>query len=179
MKHNISGTRIPWQKKSELDQIRLAFEMLEKKYPEKQQGLREKAARIVKAYEAFSEIMSPVCDLTCPHCIDVCCKRATIWYDLKDLLAVYFGTGFFPEQQIKRKRSYSDASCVCSCLGEKGCRLPRAHRPFVCSWYLCPEQTSYLLENAPELKLSLEKSLNQIRSLRNQLDELFIQAVSV
>jgi len=98
--------------------------------------------------------------------------RATVWYDLKDLLVIYLSTGGLPERQIFR-----DEAKACCHLTVSGCRLSRSERPFICTWYICAEQKKLLLARLdPEQSLSAK--IEKIKELRNNLEARYIACSS-
>ncbi len=164
---------IPWQMAEDWKQVLLSFKAVENKGKDKLTALFCIAKEIQKNFEIISEPMESLCAWTCVNCEDICCMRATIWFDLKDLLYIYFATGKFPESQIK-KITLKNQIRTCGCLTQKGCSLSRIERPFVCTWYVCPTQKEYLKQHYPKLLLDFEQTLLNIKELRNKLEEEFI-----
>ena len=139
-------------------------------------GLEEARQLAVQVGEKFDEIndaIDSVCKETCSFCRDICCKRATVWYDFKDMLYIYLHSGQFPQAQITKN---GDLSC-CN-LTSSGCILPRRIRPFICTWYICPSQTAVLSGRVgEELKASILSPVKEIQALRNRLEDTFIKTV--
>ena len=131
------------------------------------------AQQIVQAYAEVETVLERVCLASCTTCADVCCSRATVWYDLKDLLIVYLNTSTFPDRQIYR---LSDHSC-CN-LTPVGCRLNRSDRPFLCTWYICPDQKK-VLEGLPDSdkRLAVFRAINKIKTARKDLEQEYAKAV--
>ncbi len=132
---------------------------------------------IKEKIESLSAPMDDLCQNTCPGCEDICCHRATIWYDFKDLLAIYFSTNQLPDSQI-RKVNLSDDQPGCCHLSTQGCKLKRAERPFVCTWYICPSQKQYINLHQKELAQKLDQTLIDIKYLREKIESEFIKFVS-
>lgn len=132
--------------------------------------LKSLAKQIVYEYNALDEVMEGLCLRSCPGCLDVCCNRATVWYDLKDLLALYLSSGIFPARQIYRRADNS-----CCYLSPSGCCLARSERPFICTWYICPEQKMFLREQHDS---SLIRAIDRVKRARNQLGKSYLQARS-
>jgi len=138
-------------------------------------ALRMLAKQIVQGYHDIEPVLNRACAITCPSCAEVCCMRATVWYDLKDLLVLYLAQGRFPKRQI-----YRNADNSCCNLTHSGCRLPRLERPFICTWYICPEQKQ-ALAGLPGLGLdytaeSVSATMEKIQSVRKALEEAYIKA---
>lgn len=164
---------IPWQTAEDWNQVLLSFKAVENKGKDKLTALSGIAKKIQKNYEIISEPMESLCACTCVNCEDICCMRATVWFDFKDLLYIYFATGKLPESQIK-KITLKNQIRTCGCLTQQGCILSRTERPFVCTWYLCPTQKEYLKQYYPERLLDFEQTLLNIKELRNKIEEEFV-----
>ncbi len=119
-----------------------------------------------------ARLMEALCEVTCPACTDVCCRRAWVWFDFKDLLFVHLAGIAPPERQLLGRQGEH-----CRYAGPAGCRLERIRRPFVCTWYLCPAQ-SRLLVTQPNDKHRLTSLLSQIKKQRGRMEDAFIQALA-
>jgi hypothetical protein len=64
---------------------------------------------------------------------------------------------------------------ACTYLGHQGCRLPRHRRPWICTWYLCPNQKALArcMSNR-----SLARHLDAIKAARKKMEEAFISVVA-
>jgi hypothetical protein len=164
---------IPWQMTEDWNQVLQSFKAVENKGKHKLTPPSGMAKEIQKNYEFLSEPMESLCACTCVNCEDICCMRATIWFDLKDLLYIYFATGKFPESQIK-KITLKNQIRTCGCLIQQRCILSRTQRPFVCTWYLCPTQKAYLKQYYPKRLLDFEQTLLNIKGLRNKIEDEFV-----
>lgn len=166
-------SNIPWQPAEEWNQVLLSFNALENKGKDRLTKLFSIARKIQKNFELMADPMEKLCADTCVNCEDICCLRATIWFDFKDLLYIYCATGKFPESQIK-KVSLKNKTKGCHYFTEKGCILSRIKRPFVCTWYFCPTQKEYLKLHYPNLILDFDRILSNIKELRNKIEEEFV-----
>ncbi|MCP4669822.1 MAG: hypothetical protein GY857_00825 [Desulfobacula sp.] len=164
-------SNIPWQMDEEWSQVLLSLKAIENKG--RLTAILNTAEKIQQKFEIMSKPMEKLCSHTCINCEDICCLRATIWFDFKDLLYIYFATGKFPGSQIK-KINLENQIQACSCLTKNGCILPRIERPFVCTWYFCPAQKEYLKHFHPGLLLDFEQILLDIKELRNKIEDEFI-----
>ena len=139
-------------------------------------GLEEARILSWQIRDKFEEVNAAIDSVgkeTCLFCKDICCKKATVWYDFKDMLYLYLHSGQFPEAQITKE---GDLSC-CN-LTSTGCLLPRRIRPFICTWYICPSQTAMLSEKmVEEPKARILSSIQEIQRLRKRLEDTFIKAV--
>lgn len=177
-KENMPGMKghatIPWSSADEWNQVFISIKKIDKLYGDKLETVSDMAGKIRQKLEEISRSIEMVCSQTCVHCEDICCLRATIWYDLKDLLYIYFGRNTFPESQIAKKIQENKKKSCCR-FSEKGCTLPRVDRPYVCTWYFCPAQQKYLALYDPKMKQNFDRVLTEIKALRNKLEEEFIQ----
>ena len=156
---------IPWTDPDEFNRVLSALSFLDSRLGPKLDPVRETACRIYNSLENADSGIDRLCQVSCPECQDNCCKRATIWYDLRDLLCLHFGPARLPECQIFRINTPKGRDC--SRLTPKGCGLPRTERPFVCTWYFCPAQ-----KLIPQY-LSVVNEIDQIKQLRSEMEDLF------
>lgn len=133
---------------------------------------KQLADRIEKKLHAVNGDLETLCNETCECCIDICCKKATVWYDFKDLLYLYFSSGCLPAGQI-----YKNPNLSCSNLAPSGCQLPRTMRPFICTWYICPDQKAIFSGKRLHDRRRMMVAIQEIQGLRKQLENEFIEAV--
>jgi len=161
----------PWQSQPVWDQIELFFH----KSCRNASSLAEAeyhAAEISRKLQVADSFFQNLCEQTCTSCSDPCCARATIWYDFTDLLFLYLHTKTLPSRQIIRKKDQG-----CSQLTVNGCRLDRLRRPFICTWYLCPEQTGKIATFNTTIQHDLSALLLQIKEDRKLMELAFITSV--
>ncbi len=156
---------VPWKNEKDLKEAVLFLSSLDKNFGETLEPVRVIAKKIQSLYEKMAPVMENISQAVCPDCQNSCCERATIWYDFKDLLYLYFGPGCFPDSQIEK--SPGPWGPQCSQLSTTGCTLPRQERPFVCTWYFCPDQKA--LDQYPELAQNIIK----LKALRLELEIVF------
>jgi len=132
--------------------------------------LQSLARSIAVKIESLDCVLEQLCRQSCRHCIDVCCLRATIWYDFRDLLFYRLHTGGLPLQKIVK-----DGAGACIHLSTEGCRLPRCQRPFVCTWYICPTQKE-AMRRLPDICAGpdLVAVIRQIQDERKMLGECYM-----
>ena len=167
---------IPWASEEEWTQVVLSMSKTIAAHSDLESEtatIRTLSKQIIQVYKDLEPILERACLASCPTCPDVCCRRATVWYDLKDLLTIFLNTGGFPDNQISRR---DDNSC-CN-LTPSGCRLKRSERPFICTWYICPEQKK-LMEGLPQSDRgrTLFGAVNQIKILREALEQEYVKAI--
>jgi len=128
------------------------------------------AGQISSHYQDLEAGLELLCSHACSLCEDICCQRATVWYDLKDLLYIYISSGALPERQIFR---HNDGACCY--LKSSGCAIDRSRRPFICTWYICHSQKEKAGESSGlDLEGVLEK-IHKVKDLRNQLGSLYVK----
>lgn len=162
-----SNSLIPWQEKFQWQEMGLFLDTIERLHGHSLEPVRAFARKICSLYDSLSDPITQLCVSTCPDCKDVCCERATIWYDFKDILCLYFGLGILPVAQIKKIPGQNRPRCVH--LEETGCRLPRRERPFVCTWYFCPDQA----KSIPHQNTFFIDRLEKIKGLRQGMEKAF------
>lgn len=163
-----SGWTVPWVHSEEWGEmvrsVQDQCEMLGAKRQEAMLLVRQ----ITESYNSLEDPLDSLCKMTCPECADVCCLRATVWYDRRDLIYYYLAENGFPDQQIVR-----DDAGVCCHLGPGGCRLPRGHRPFICTWYLCVPQLALVKQKMGSPEGDVQQTVEWIKQLRKKLWSLF------
>lgn len=162
---------IPWQDEGSWQELQEAIAAICSGLGDQEAEILELAGKIRLGYKQLEQPMNLLCGRTCPSCQDVCCIRATLWYDLPDLLFIFLSSGELPARQIFRL-----PGGACDQLGTAGCVLPRWRRPFICSWYLCASQQSMLPGVAEPA--GIREIIAQVRSLRKQLYRSCVEAVS-
>ncbi|MEE4112266.1 MAG: hypothetical protein V2I40_05580 [Desulfobacteraceae bacterium] len=133
----------------------------------------QQVQRIRRRLESIFPLMDRLCRSTCPDCMEVCCRRAWVWADFKDLLFLHLAGIPVPDGQLLGRQGDH-----CRYKSPDGCRLDRVQRPFVCTWYLCPRQTQCLREEPVKMQIIQERLL-QIKNLRQTMEMSFIRAVTL
>lgn len=135
-------------------------------------GLYHQARRIACALESLFPLMEDLCRDTCPNCADICCRRAWVWADFRDLLFLHLAGIPPPDTQLI---GVTDGHCRFA--GPHGCQLERIRRPFVCTWYVCPAQIR-LLRRRPTAQRRVDAALERIKRLRREMEAAFIRTVA-
>ncbi len=167
---------IPWKSNEEWEQVLLTIKNFERQYDKQPLFFYDLAVQIKEKIDSLSATMEDLCKKVCPDCKDICCNRATIWYDFKDLLFIAFSKQKLPDFQIRKTYKPKDEKGCCH-LSIHGCKLKRSERPFVCTWYICPAQKKYLGSNNPELAKEFNSILSKIKKLRQKIETRFIHTV--
>lgn len=130
------------------------------------------ARRIRRLLDAVDPWMDELAARTCPGCPSPCCAGASVYHDFTDLVVLHLAGPGLPLEQCRA------AGETCRHLSPSGCLLPREIRPWICTWYLCPEQRRELSRLAPDAERRLTRLVTRIGRLRPSLEELFIAAVT-
>jgi hypothetical protein len=130
------------------------------------------AGRIVHRYDLAGDLFDELAGIACAVCRRPCCRDARVWLDFKDLLLIHLGGQPLPPGQLRR-----DWWEGCRYLTSHGCTLPRAVRPWVCTWYICPDQRRVLARDIPGGPVLVGKWWREISVLRNQLEDTFLKAL--
>ncbi len=131
------------------------------------------AQRILQRIAGLDSLLEDLCSQACPDCRDACCQRARVWFDYKDLLVMHLGGNPIPPDQLRGPQD-----SICRYLSTTGCRLPRIHRPYVCTWYICSTLKQCLTLRASSETIFLENSLDAIKSARSDLENRFVWIVA-
>lgn len=162
----------PWRDQSSWAQVISFF-----KFSCREKILKEPvwyAGQIAQRMAIIDELFGDLCRQTCPGCKESCCHRATIWYDFNDLLFCYLYRDDLPLQQIVKKRGEA-----CPLLTPAGCSLPRLERPFICTWYVCPAQTTIIEQyGSTDPVRKIYSTLREMQSARQLLENSFVQSVT-
>lgn len=129
------------------------------------------AERIVHRYDLAGDLFDDLADTTCALCRHPCCIDARVWLDFKDLLLIHLCGQPLPPGQLRR--GWWDR---CRYLTSHGCTLPRAARPWVCTWYLCPDQRRALKRDIPGGPERLAQWWAEIATLRDRMEASFMAA---
>ena len=105
-------------------------------------SIRIEVDRLWAEMVAVAEHQQRLAAATCPWCPLPCCQVATIWFDRCDLVLSHLTGLPKPPGQPR-----IDPNLPCGYLGSRGCRLPRLHRPWICTRYLCATQRLRLRGN--------------------------------
>ncbi len=163
--------KTPWLLPDEWEEVELFFKTTLSHNSSRINVLHGFAASIYHLYEEVSEPINEICSLTCAGCDDICCGKATIWYDFRDLLYHYLIFNQIPKKQISK--FYHNSQTICRNLDDGGCILPRTKRPFVCTWYFCPRQKYLISSEYTHYSGNILKNVDRIKQMRIKMEEEF------
>ncbi len=129
------------------------------------------AERIVHRYLLAGDLFDELSDVTCGTCPQPCCLDAKVWLDFKDLLFIHLSGQEPPPGQLRE-----DWWGRCRYLTSNGCALPRPVRPWVCTWYICPDQRRAIARGLPGAPQRLTRWWSEITSWRDRMEHAFMLA---
>lgn len=162
-----NGWEVPWIHGPDWKEVLLLIEQSLATKRESRAEILGCANNIAALYKDLESPLNRLCKATCPSCTEVCCMRATVWYDQRDLLVYYILFDSFPESQITK-----DAKGICCHLGKNGCKLDRLERPFICTWYLCRFQSDMLRNQGDEAFVIVQQQMKLIKENRKRIGSL-------
>jgi len=163
---------VPWQTPFDWQQVEQFFS-LSCRGTSRLAAAEHHAAVIARSLASADILFQDLCTNTCSCCVDSCCTRATVWYDFRDLLFIYLSSKSLPAHQLTRQKGQS-----CPQLSVNGCSLKRVRRPFICTWYLCPEQIKMSQDLGKRKYHELSELLLEIKTEREAMEGAFIYAVT-
>ena len=168
-----SSTGIPWATPQAWIAACRSVKFHQRIYPYEFGPVTALAKKLRQRLESTFSDIDELCIDSCPWCPEPCCLKASVWFDLKDLLFLHFNGQSIPTAQPK-----DNLSMPCRYLGPGGCRLPRINRPWICTWYLCPTQTAKMRNGDQGKRKFLNQAFAQIKSERNLLENEYIRIIS-
>ena len=128
------------------------------------------AQRLRIHLEEISPLMDRLCRATCRFCAEPCCLTAWAGFDFKDLLFLHLSGQPIPISQTRCNQHEP-----CRYIGACGCRLPRLSRPWICTWYLCPDQMSRLRRESHPFRITYAKMRNLIKAERGRMEDTVVR----
>ena len=159
----------PWVDAGEWQAINQAFRYLVQHHKSSMQHIFSSASRLAELFGLVFYTADELCHSTCRHCPDPCCAKAWAWFDFKDLLFMHLIGLEIPESQ-----TLSFSGDQCRYLGNRGCRLPRIARPWICTWYYCPPQVARMKSKPAVLMGTFERIVRLVKQQRLELETAFV-----
>jgi len=164
---------VPWSKEADWREANDSIRFHLRRYAAELTPVVVLARRQQRLLESVFPLMEALCAETCPACADPCCSHASVYYDFRDLL--YLQILQLPLSG-SQPRPVSDKPC--RHLAGEGCKLSRATRPWICTWYLCPAQRSSLGNRRQAFQNRLERTITVIKQNRRSIEAAFIRTVA-
>ncbi len=156
----------PWSDPDEWQQVRISLVKTTASMGGASIPLIGISRQIAGAYLDLEDDLDDLCSRTCLFCNEICCTRATVWFDLPDLLYIYLLSGDLPPRQM-----YRDSDGACCKLSRNGCVEQRMLRPFICTWYICAAQKRF-----DQKYRNILHRLERIRNLRKKLEDKYVSS---
>lgn len=162
---------IPWTSAAAWQECRLSLQKTIAASRADLQDALALAERIAHRYALVGDLFEAITEHTCAVCPNPCCLDARVWLDFKDLLLLHLNGHPLPPAQLRQ--GWRDP---CRYLTAHGCTLPRAARPWVCTWYICPDQRRVLKRDIPDGLERLARWWPEIAILRKRMEMTFVTA---
>lgn len=163
----------PWSTAVLWEEINQSLDIHLRLYHDHLIRARTYARLIQKDFWRIYPLMDELCSETCPTCEQTCCRRATPYFDFRDLVYLHFCNIQPPHAQ-----PIAQASEQCRYLTANGCDLPREKRPWICTWYICPDQKALLKNDLFPKSQTISMALDRIKAHRKILEGEFVRKVT-
>lgn len=134
-------------------------------------GLEAAAAAARAATEALAKLFPFLDDLVRqanPLCRENCCRVARVYFQVEDLVYLHLSGQTLPPAQT---RASPDEPC--RYLTATGCALPRAMRPWHCTWFICDVQLGVLGRMPPRDQRRFSALFEEVMAQRRRMIEVF------
>jgi len=135
---------------------------------------RGHAEAIAHYRDCLDNLFDHLTPATCGICRDPCCRQAKVWLDFTDLLFLHLNRELLPPHQLRRNPHEA-----CRFLGPQGCSLPHRSRPWICSWYICPDLYRAIARDIPGGGVQVDGLRTRIKSLRTAMETAYLRALGV
>ena len=133
---------------------------------------RRHAGAIAHYLDCLADLFDQLAPSTCEVCRDPCCGHAKVWLNFQDLLFIQL-LGVTPPPHQLRRNLYEP----CRFLGPQGCLLPYLSRPWICTWYFCPDLHRSIKRDIPGGGMQTAVWARRIKSLRNAMETAYLNAL--
>jgi hypothetical protein len=146
--------------------------IIENHYKELQKA-RDIAERIQAEYQLLFPAIEKLSATTCPKCKNPCCLHAKPYFDFRDLIYLHLSNEQVPEMQ-----TIASSADQCRYITPAGCRLNRLQRPWICTWYICPNQLALIATEPDTTASQIPLMISKTQKLRYELEKVFLHSVS-
>jgi hypothetical protein len=165
---------IPWATDAQWQEVHAAFKVSLGRWPSRMEQARFQAAAIAHHLDRLADFFAQLASVTCAVCPAPCCRHATVWLDFQDLLFLHLHGEPLPSHQLRR-----NLHAPCRYLGARGCRLPHRSRPWICSWYICPDLRRAIAQNVPGGGVQTAAWQTRIKSRRDAMEAAYFDALGL
>lgn len=164
---------IPWRSLASWTTANQTVAHLINLYEKQMEPATKTASRILSGFAGLQPLFDELCRLTCVSCTEPCCRTADVRYDLRDLLFMHLTGQNIPDGQPRRKTGET-----CRYLNGNGCSLTRYTRPWICTWYVCPEMKKLMTFDGKFEGHRLIDTIQDMGDLRKRMEDVFIRVVA-
>ena len=137
------------------------------------QPVTEEAQRLREAFSLIDPFIQDFTSRVCPYCGTVCCANRHGFPEYADIV-IFFALGL----DVPRYNLDVDERALCQFIGAKGCILPRAQRPYRCTWYFCEPLLIQIEIGPPEQYRQFIKLVQMLSDRRAAVLKSFHQILS-
>lgn len=170
---NFNLTAPPWGEPAEWREANETVDYLIRIHREELDHVIILAREVRHRSESVFPLMDELCSVACTWCPDPCCLRATVWFDFRDILFFRLNDLEIPPAQLIRH-----TNDTCRYAGIRGCTLPRIHRPWICTCYLCPPQMTNLRRKDRSDQNAFNQAVQAIKTGRKEMEDEFVRVIS-
>lgn len=163
----------PWGTKPQWQEANRSIADICRRYAGQLNATVALAAALRGRLASVFSLLDALCLETCPRCPDPCCLHARPWFDFRDLLLLHLNNLAIPISQ-----TIENSNSTCRYYGPCGCTLDRLYRPWICTWYLCPTQTSNLNRRRYLQHHDFSLAVSKIKGLRQNMEDMFIRVTA-
>jgi len=118
----------------------------------------------------LSALMAAASAESCPSCKTSCCLHARPFYNFQDLIYLHL-SGLQPPAAGQPIQSAEIGRNQCRYLRTTGCSLNRDVRPWICTWYICPNMKRLMQPHLARAQLLIDR----IKKKREELEDAFVE----
>ena len=167
-----SVTPVPWPTDSLWTQAQTALRRSLAANGTRMAPARRQAAAIAHDRGCLAALFEEVAAITCAVCATPCCLHAKVWFDFKDLLFLHLNRKPLPPHQLRRNLRGS-----CRYLESRGCHLPHQARPWICSWYICPDLQGAITRDVPGGWVLVDGLRERVKARRDAMEKAYLEAL--
>jgi hypothetical protein len=165
---------IPWTTEPQWREAQAALKGSLGRWPSRMARARHEAATIAHHLDRLADLFAQLESATCAVCPAPCCRHAKVWLDFQDLLFLHLHGEPLPPHQLRRNWHEP-----CRYLGARGCRLPHRARPWICSWYICPDLRRAIAQDVPGGGVQIAAWQTRIKSGRDAMEAAYFDALGL
>lgn len=162
-----------WADRREWDEVHFCLESLFEKYGEKLKQVKDYSSLSCEGLSELFPLFDQFAEQTCPSCKAICCEKARVAFDFRDLVFLHAADLEIPPHQLRRNDDEH-----CRYLGKFGCELERIRRPFICTWYYCAPMIELYQALPNRRQRHYSRVMMDVQNNRKLMEEAFISVVT-